>query len=394
VDKNEKKTLLIVNNNMDLGGVQRALVNLLHAVGDKYAITLFLFSNTGGYKNEIPGSVRVMEAAWPLKLLGISQKEAKSQGLLSYLVRGALSAIAKIGNNHGPIGVLVRSHPIVKNYDVAISYLHNIEGHLLYGGCNDFVLRRVEAHKKISYLHCDFLQCGGNTPYTRHMMKKFHRIAAVSEGCRTQFLEAMPDLELQTFCVANCHQIQEYRSKALEEPLMYDHDHIHIVTVARIDAGKGHLRTLDVMEQLMREGYNIQWHLVGDGVLEASLKEQVAKRSLEEQVLFHGNQTNPYRYIKHAHLFLLPSHHEAAPMVFMEAKALGVPVLTTATLSAREMILEGKEGFICENSEEGIYQGLKDLMVYPQKLFDCRAYLQDQVYSNQQAMDQFDRLVM
>ena len=38
------KKLLIVNNNMQLGGVQKALISLLDEIKDQYNVTLFLFS--------------------------------------------------------------------------------------------------------------------------------------------------------------------------------------------------------------------------------------------------------------------------------------------------------------------------------------------------------------
>ena len=39
--------ILIVNNNMHIGGVQKALVNLLWNIRDRYDVTLLLFSKEG-----------------------------------------------------------------------------------------------------------------------------------------------------------------------------------------------------------------------------------------------------------------------------------------------------------------------------------------------------------
>ena len=63
-----------------------------------------------------------------------------------------------------------------------------------------------------------------------------------------------------------------------------------------------------------------------------------------------GNKENPYPYIKNASCFLLPSLHEAAPMVFGEASSLGVPVLTTETCSAIELVQSRGIGYVVENS--------------------------------------------
>jgi glycosyltransferase involved in cell wall biosynthesis len=81
-----------------------------------------------------------------------------------------------------------------------------------------------------------------------------------------------------------------------------------------------------------------------------------------------GEQVNPYRYIKNADYFLLPSFHEAAPIVFDEAAILGVPVLATKTLSAVEMIENRRAGFVCENSTEAIYDMLRSVLSSNEKL--------------------------
>ena len=74
----------------------------------------------------------------------------------------------------------------------------------------------------------------------------------------------------------------------------------------------------------------------------------------------HGSQLNPYRYMKNAKLLLLPSYHEAAPMVFQEAIALEVPILTTDTTSAMEMVVNQGAGWVCGFDDESIYCSLKD----------------------------------
>ena len=75
------KKLLIVNNNMHLGGVQKALVSLLAEIQDQYDITLFLFSAKGPYMAEIPERVKVITAKSLYRCFGISQAEAKDAGV-------------------------------------------------------------------------------------------------------------------------------------------------------------------------------------------------------------------------------------------------------------------------------------------------------------------------
>jgi glycosyltransferase involved in cell wall biosynthesis len=62
----------------------------------------------------------------------------------------------------------------------------------------------------------------------------------------------------------------------------------------------------------------------------------------------------------HADYLLVPSRHEAAPMVFDEASVLGLRIVSTNTTSAAEMV-GGDGGIVCENSPEGIPEALVSL---------------------------------
>ena len=53
------KRILIVNNNMHIGGVQKALLDLLNEIHKDHDITLLLFYNGGGLMKSVPEDVRV-----------------------------------------------------------------------------------------------------------------------------------------------------------------------------------------------------------------------------------------------------------------------------------------------------------------------------------------------
>ena len=64
------KRILIVNNNMHIGGVQKALLNLLQTLHADYDITLLLFYRGGALLNEVPSDVRVCAADGAFRYFG------------------------------------------------------------------------------------------------------------------------------------------------------------------------------------------------------------------------------------------------------------------------------------------------------------------------------------
>lgn len=387
-----KKKLLIVNNNLATGGVQRSLINLLNEIKNDYDITLFLFNNNGEYKKSIPQEIEVVEAKPLLSLLGVSQIQSKNLGMFFYYVRAILSLYSRIVNNHFPIKLLVSTQPKLSGFDAAISFLHDSKGKRLYGGCNEFVQRRVETETKITFLHCDFINYGGNNAHNRKMLRKFNKVVAVSEGIKNSLINALPELKDKTFYVSNCHNYTEYQRCSGLDTFEYRDKFFNILTVARLSPEKGILRSIDIFKRVINEGYSVKWHIVGDGIQKKEIEDKILSSNMNKVILLYGNQVNPYRFMKYADVLYQPSFHEAAPMVFQEAKSLGLPIITTETISAKELIVEGNEGFICDNSENGIYSILKVILDAPKHLQACREYLSKQKYTNEKALFQFQSL--
>ena len=76
-----------------------------------------------------------------------------------------------------------------------------------------------------------------------------------------------------------------------------------------------------------------------------------------------GNKENPYTYLKNADALLVPSFNEAAPMVFGESAVLGVPIVTTETCSAIEMVEKRDLGYVIANDSKDIEVFLENVLL-------------------------------
>ena len=204
------KKIIIVNNNMKVGGVQKSLYNLLWSINGDYEVTLLLFRATGEYSNCLPANVKVLEAEGLFRYLGMSQGECRG---LDKLKRGALAALCRVFGRDSVMKLLLASQrTLPEEYDCAIAFLHNGNVKNFYGGVQDFVLHRVKAKKKVAFLHCDYRNCGANHPANNQLIRGFDQIAACSDGCRRAFVSVLPELEGKCTTVVNCHRFDEIRS--------------------------------------------------------------------------------------------------------------------------------------------------------------------------------------
>ena len=383
------KKIIIVNNNMNLGGVSKALLDLLQEISGRYEITLFLFSPTGEYMKDIPSSVNIISSSSLFRCLGLGQNECKHNPIL-YFIRGFLAALTKICGRRIPMQIILRSQgKLSEHYDCAISYLQNGGYKSFYGGCNEFVLNKINADRKITFLHGDYGRCGANYPYNNNLYRRFNIVAACSEGCRQSFLRYLPDMSDNIVTVINCHNYEKIKQLAEESPVEYDRGVTNIVSVARLSLEKGIDRGLRAIAEAIHAGCRVHYHVIGDGIQRASLESLANELGIQDSVNFYGSTHNPYRYMKNADLLLIPSYHEAAPLVIDEALCLGLPVLSTETTSSKDMILDRDIGWVCKNSQENLTITLIDIIKAPKKLFEYRTNLSVRKCSNFAAVESF-----
>jgi colanic acid/amylovoran biosynthesis glycosyltransferase len=125
---------------------------------------------------------------------------------------------------------------------------------------------------------------------------------------------------------------------------------IRIVTVARLVPEKGLAIGLEALHRLLRVNHprNIRYSIIGEGPLEDMLKRKANDLDLSRYVDFLGPMTRErvIDELLRSDLFFLPSVEEALPVSLMEAQAVGLPIVATATGSVDEVVIDGGSGFL------------------------------------------------
>lgn len=384
------KKILIVNNNMKVGGVQKSLCNLLWAMEGKYDVTLVLFRKTGAYINELPPWVKVIETNSLFRYMAISQAECV--GLEDKILRGGLVGISRFFGRDSIMPMVACSQKkLPQEYDCAIAFLHNGRKESFYGGTQEFVLNCVNAKRKVAFLHCDYGECGANYGANNRILEKFDLIAACSDGCRKAFLNILPHFASKSVTVKNCHRFDRIAELAEIDTVDYG-EGLHVLMVSRVAPEKGIDRAMKAVAFCYEHGKDVKLHVVGGGAKEADIRALTKEYGVENNVFFHGEQENPYRYMKKAHLLLIASYHEAAPMVIDEAVSLNVPVLSVRTTSSEDMIALPNIGWVCDNNQDALNEML--LSVSDEEFLEAkRESMKEYKMNNHLAIMQFNELL-
>jgi len=104
---------------------------------------------------------------------------------------------------------------------------------------------------------------------------------------------------------------------------------------------------------------------VGDAHGENIYKKFV-KPEFKDKIIFTGGRKDIPEFMKLADILLLPSEGEGLPGVVMEAMASGLPIVSTDCVGPKEIIINGKNGFLVkQKNNEEFYKALKKLVDNP-----------------------------
>lgn len=116
---------------------------------------------------------------------------------------------------------------------------------------------------------------------------------------------------------------QAYRERMnLQDALVFGH-------VGVINGQKNHAFLIEVFHELAQENDRAMLLLVGDGILEATIRQKVAAYHLEDRVIFTGITDVVNAYLCAMDVFVFPSLHEGFGNVTIEAQASGLPCLVS-----------------------------------------------------------------
>ncbi|MEJ2534978.1 MAG: glycosyltransferase family 4 protein [Gammaproteobacteria bacterium] len=140
------------------------------------------------------------------------------------------------------------------------------------------------------------------------------------------------------------------------EPSPYpQHRPVRLLTVGRLHPDKGHRYAIEGVSQLVRDGHDVEYHVVGVGPLEGQLPALAGEMGVGDRVTFLGavdDETLRREYAE-ADIFVLPSlrdrvgrHEETQGVVLQEAQAMGLMVVAARAGGIPECLAEGESAMI------------------------------------------------
>ena len=260
---------------------------------------------------------------------------------------------------------------------------------------------------KIIYTHNDMYReatekKNSSLEVLKYAYEKYDKIALVTEDL-IETMSKIADIKDKYYIVHNIINYKNVLEKA-QEDVEFDENtestveleelnkilnspNKKFITIGRFSKEKGHERLIDAFEKLYEKDNSIYLIIIGGyGKEYKTILEKANESICKNNIIVIKYVSNPYAILNKCDYFILPSFYEGFGLVIAEADILGKPVVST-NIVGPAMFMKKHGGTMVDNSENGIYEGLKLLLENKVRTMNV-----DYEKYNIEAINEFERL--
>ena len=337
-----KKELLFSINDLRVGGIETAIINLLNNIDHKkYNVTLVMEEKTGVLLKNVNKNVKVQEL--------------------------------KVSNNKNVI--IRKGINFIRKLNFSILNYHKFDFSCCYAtyslSANKIALtasknNSIYVHSNYRYIYKDktefknFFNCRN--------ISSFRRIIFVANEAEKDFIKIYPELKNKCLVLNNFidpDKILKLSTEKISET--HPKNKKLFVFIGRLDdSSKKVSRAINLVKNLSDANLLI----VGDGPDRKMYEDLVTKNDLSKRVTFVGQKTNPYPYINLADYIILTSDYEGFPVTYLEAITLHKRILTTIDVSDESINIGKDYATIISMDEKEMLKDVQKELSSPRKIKD------------------------
>ncbi|MGE7856161.1 MULTISPECIES: glycosyltransferase [Bacillus] len=363
-----KKKILFMVINMNIGGTEKALLNMVAEIPkDKYEVTILMLEKKGDFLNFIPKGVRIEYVKGYEEMQNILNKPSrlvianliKQREIIKAFQLAFLYLVSKVMKERSVIlkCCLQNYEDKYKNYDIAIAYAGPMD-FISY-----FVANKIEARRKVQWIHFDIEKIYFNKHFVNKVYKKFQHVFVVSDLGKKKLTQTVPELINKTETFLNIISPEMIANMASEGVgFADDFKGVRILTVGRLSIEKGQDLTISVLAKLKEAGHNVRWYCIGDGKERGMYEKLVKEYGIQEDYIFLGAVSNPYPFMKQCDIYVQPSRYEGYCITLAEARCFNNPIISTNFTGASEQIIHNQNGLIVQFDEQQMYDSIVQIL--------------------------------
>lgn len=313
LSNSKKKRLLFAIKDLEIGGIETAIINLLNNMNyEKYDVTLIMEERKGTLLKNVNENVHIQE----LKVSNIS----------NVIIRKSINMLRKLNYE------ILNYH----NYDFSCCYTTY--------SLSSNKIARVASKNNSFYVHSNYKYIYEMSEFKKFFEERhindFKKIFFVANEAKNDFLKVYPNLKNKCMVFNNFVSPNMIIEKSKEKiDYKKPKNKTLFVFVGRLDDSA---KKLSRAILLIKELENCELLIVGDGPDREMYEKLTKENKLTSKVTFVGKKANPYPYMVLADYIILTSDYEGFPVTYLEAITLHKRLITTIDVSD-ELINIGKD---------------------------------------------------
>ncbi|MBT5492273.1 glycosyltransferase [bacterium] len=337
---------------LNMGGAEKVVIDILNQIViDDLNHKFYLIVDNVNSKliNKLSKNITILHLD-NKNTFGLIEKIYKLKFLLNHYQIDLIISHLTHTNLHVSLSKLifkdVKTKIVLTEHSILSDYMNSIQS-----------LKQKVMSKLISYLY-----------------KKADKIISVSDAVKNNLITSwnIPNnLLIRIYNPINTIHITKLANEKIDDNIveLYKNKKI-IVSIGRLEVQKNHILLLKSVNILKNDFQEFILLIVGGGSMKKELIEYVNKNKLERYVQFLDYQVNPYKYLKLANTFVLPSSFEGFGIVLVEALYLNKNIVSTNILASREVLENEKYGNLCEKNPTAMSNALYKSLCFDKDNFE------------------------
>lgn len=375
ISDNQKENVFIFVGRLESNGITTSLKNLIKTIDLEKRNYYLIFDSRAVKKNKDNlKELNQFVGYLPFKgKMNLTLMQKKSMFLYKYKKITTEKYMAELSN--------IYQHELKRLFGTA-----RVDTIIHFTGYGDKKINLFSQFRgnKVIYVHANMLEemtlrNNQRRDVLSYAYKKYDKVAIVSEDIKQPTFEISGRSDNIRICrnIINNQNILTKGAEKLaieESTIVFPNPHIlferlesnsvKFINVGRFSPEKGQIRLLKSFEKIHRKNPDTMLFIVGGSSYKNYYEEVIEcikELKLEDSVTLVKNMRNPFPLLKRMDALVLSSFAEGFGLVVVEADVLSKPVVSVDILGPKGFI-EENGGYLCENSEEGLYKGMEDYL--------------------------------
>lgn len=319
--------LLYVITKLELGGAQKQLISLIGGL-DKERYNIFLFTAKDGLLINEASAIKgliLKQSRFLERPINIFKDVLAFVEILSFIKKNRIQIVHTHSSKAGILGRIAARVACVP------AIIHTVHGWSFH----DYQPRLA------NYFY---------TTLEKICATFTNKLVVVSSFDKEKGLKKLVGREDQYIIIRYGIKGNEFRDQSMRSAarrsLGLNETDLAIGTVACFKPQKSPLDFIKIASTIKKSIPNTKFIMVGDGLLRRKAEVLIKRLDLGGQIILTGWRNDMVFVLSALDIFVLTSLWEGLPIAVLEAMAAGVPVVATDTGVIREIIENGKTGYL------------------------------------------------